>query len=457
MSSGRTNSAELPAKLQSALDQTAALVKEAAVDVAGAPPVKTIVIDKALDAAPTPAPERAKPVPPQGDRLFAMKAPWIMAKLMDDFRLSDKMAAGILGNIGHECAGFRLMQEVKPLGGGRGGFGWAQWTGVRRTAFEKFCDTQGLLPTSDKANYAFLKLELETTHKAALNKLRATKTLRSAVVEFEKQFERAHKDHKHYNRRENWAKLAFDSIDRSIPAAVASILDPDQIHQVAATAKAGNAAFWVIDQFSDEGGQALVRQTGEERPEILLSDTTVFPLPVGLVPAAAAALLSKDVVEDGAAPPAIQAASAGAGQDVSHQVFAESKKCNGTLVSRNVPGTNGGRLGCAWAVNEVFRRAIGRPIGGNLSTVAMTQVLRNRHTPLTEADLVPGTVVMSPTQGNNVGHVGILGELATQRSETIVYSNKSSRGVFSDDFTLGRWKAFYNARKGLPVLFFSVT
>src|SRR5207237_660573 len=73
----------------------------------------------------------------------------------------------ILGNIGHECGGFRLMQELRPTSG-RGGFGWVQWTGPRRVAFEKFCDDNGLEPTSDAANYRFLKLELQTTEKATV-------------------------------------------------------------------------------------------------------------------------------------------------------------------------------------------------------------------------------------------------------------------------------------------------
>ena len=47
-------------------------------------------------------------------------------------------AAGILGNIGWECGGFKQLQEQNPVMGGRGGLGWCQWTAGRRTQFEEW-------------------------------------------------------------------------------------------------------------------------------------------------------------------------------------------------------------------------------------------------------------------------------------------------------------------------------
>jgi hypothetical protein len=136
-------------------------------------------------------PFKPGPIPPGIDGLFLSKAPDIMRRLMKDFGFTDVQAAGILGNIGHECAGFRLMQEVKPVGGGRGGFGWVQWTGSRRRAFEAFCAEKGLEPTSDDANYGFLDRELRTSEKATVPAVRATASLEAAVEAFERKFERA--------------------------------------------------------------------------------------------------------------------------------------------------------------------------------------------------------------------------------------------------------------------------
>ena len=141
------------------------------------------------------------------DETFREKAPGIMRRLMDDFGLTEVQAAGVLGNIGHECAGFRLMQEVRPQSG-RGGFGWAQWTGPRRVAFEGWCGDRGFNLESDDGNYGFLKHELETTHKRAITAVKRAETLRDAVEEFERIFEVA--GVKHYDRRERWARIALE-------------------------------------------------------------------------------------------------------------------------------------------------------------------------------------------------------------------------------------------------------
>jgi Phage tail lysozyme len=99
--------------------------------------------------------------------LFAQKAPAIIEQLMADFQLSDIQAAAILGNIGHECAGFHALHELgQPEG--RGGYGWAQWTGPRREKFLAWCKQYRLDWQSEAANYGFLKHELETTEGAAI-------------------------------------------------------------------------------------------------------------------------------------------------------------------------------------------------------------------------------------------------------------------------------------------------
>ena len=110
-----------------------------------------------LDApAARPSPSQAK-----GLGLFRSKAPRVMHDLIRDLGLTTVQAAAILGNIGHECAGFTLLQEQKPLRGGRGGWGWCQWTGSRRTEFEKWAADHGLDFSGDRANYGFLLEELE--------------------------------------------------------------------------------------------------------------------------------------------------------------------------------------------------------------------------------------------------------------------------------------------------------
>lgn len=85
----------------------------------------------------------------------------LLSDLKRDFGLTDAQAAGVVGNLMHESGGFQSLQEQNP-GSGRGGFGYAQWTGARRNAFENYAAQNGLDPKSYEANYGYLKHELNT-------------------------------------------------------------------------------------------------------------------------------------------------------------------------------------------------------------------------------------------------------------------------------------------------------
>lgn len=124
--------------------------------------------------------------------LFTDKAPWIINLLRADFGLTAEEGAAIVGNIGHESGGFKYFQEIHPtVPGSKGGFGWCQWTGPRRVAFEAYCKRNHLDPMSDRANYGFLFVELTTTEKAAIPALKAAIGLEQKVAAFERKFERA--------------------------------------------------------------------------------------------------------------------------------------------------------------------------------------------------------------------------------------------------------------------------
>ncbi|NVN87389.1 MAG: hypothetical protein HXX15_15020 [Rhodopseudomonas sp.] len=455
-----TDTAKLPDDLQSALDATKNAMAAAFVTVTGAAPGSSATLDS-QDVAAGPASNPDQPVPAKGTETFVAKAPGVMESLISDFALKDFQAAGILGNIGEECDGFREMQERKPLmAGSKGGFGWAQWTGSRRDLFESFCSTNGLSPFSDAANYGFLKQELKTTQAMALTAVQKATNLSKVVRAFEATFERAKAGLEHFDRRDDWANLALNSFrasaERRVPPEVAKILDPDLAHRVIARANAGNASFWVIDQFTDDGGQVLVKQESGQNPVILATDTTIFPLKAGLVIPAVAAQLSADFKGTVVTPPAVVVQPAGSSAEVNARVFAKAKECDETLVTRDAPNTNHGRLACAYAVNEVVRRALGKPVGGGLSTAEMGEVLARNQTALLEQQIDSGMIIISPTHAGNVGHVGIVGEVKTPVSATVIYSNSSSRGIFSHAFTLGRWKAYYRDRKGLPVFFYAL-
>ena len=140
---------------------------------------------------------------------------------MKDFQLNPEQAAGIMGNLGHESAGFTTMQE-KGMKSGRGGLGWAQWTGSRRKQYEAYLAQTGQQANSDEANYGFLKQELtngpEASAIANIKKSSGLTGVNGAVYNFERKFERSG-DVKNgvivkqpqYNSRYSYAQRALDA------------------------------------------------------------------------------------------------------------------------------------------------------------------------------------------------------------------------------------------------------
>jgi Phage tail lysozyme len=126
------------------------------------------------------------PAPPAP---FEARGGWVVDRLCTDLALTPPQAAGIVGNLGYESDGFTKLQEVAPRTG-RGGYGWAQWTGTRRDAYEKWCSEQKLDPTSDQANYGYLLVELRSSEAHALDRVRKTDTLEAATFTFGVDFER---------------------------------------------------------------------------------------------------------------------------------------------------------------------------------------------------------------------------------------------------------------------------
>lgn len=114
----------------------------------------------------------------------------LMGDLMRDFGLTEAQAAGVVGNLDHESGGFKSLQEIEPLvEGSRGGYGYAQWTGPRRRAFEAWAAENGLDPASYEANYGFLRHELTATPEGAvIDKLRGAQDPATAATIFSKTF-----------------------------------------------------------------------------------------------------------------------------------------------------------------------------------------------------------------------------------------------------------------------------
>jgi hypothetical protein len=115
----------------------------------------------------------------------------VARQLQVDLQLTPEQAAGIVGNLWHESAGMNSnvnefgsdpsKPTYGPPNGTLFGYGWAQWTGERKTAYLAYCQANGLEASSPAANYAFLKHELLTSEAVSLGKVREAGTVDEAA------------------------------------------------------------------------------------------------------------------------------------------------------------------------------------------------------------------------------------------------------------------------------------
>lgn len=188
--------------------------------------------------------------------MFETKSTEVMDYLIRDFGISVEDAAAILGNIGHECAGFKHLKQI-----GGTAYGWPQWDGVRRDAYFDWCVKNSLDRASEKANYGYLVFELKGSEKGALKALADAKGLDAKTIAFEKSFERAGK--KHYSSRQDYAQRALeaylaaksgqpiDEIESGVIASITSL-------QKALNFLGGNAGF--VDGIFGPKTEAAIRK-----------------------------------------------------------------------------------------------------------------------------------------------------------------------------------------------------
>jgi hypothetical protein len=147
--------------------------------------------------------------------LFQTKVVKFIPRLMRDVSCDLETACAIFGNIGHECNGFQTMQEIG-VTPPKGGWGWQQWTGPRRTAFMDWAFKRKLDPAGDEANYGFMVYELLGTEKASLAATKKAVGLNDKTDTFERTNERAGVPA--LASRRKYAKIALDAYNASLAA-----------------------------------------------------------------------------------------------------------------------------------------------------------------------------------------------------------------------------------------------
>ena len=119
--------------------------------------------------------------------------------LKKDFGLTDAQAAGIVGNLWHESGGMNSgITQGGGIGGPNGnmaddnanGYGIAQWGGVRKQGLIAYAEANKLDPSSQAANYGYLKQELSGEYKGAIDAVKGTNDVAGATAAFCNSFEK---------------------------------------------------------------------------------------------------------------------------------------------------------------------------------------------------------------------------------------------------------------------------
>lgn len=121
---------------------------------------------------------------------FEDRAVWLIGKLLPDFPQWTYLdACACAGNFGRE-SGIQMIQE-----GGQtppnGGWGFAQWTGPRRRAFETYCARSGRSPSAMSTGYAYTFVELKGEFAKVVDLVAAAPSLEAKVAAFEQHYEMA--------------------------------------------------------------------------------------------------------------------------------------------------------------------------------------------------------------------------------------------------------------------------
>src|SRR5437879_2112141 len=159
--------------------------------------------------------------------LITDKVKVYLPRIMKDLSITRIQACGIFGNIGGETGGFAALQEIKPtVAGSKGGYGWLQWTGPRRRAYEAWAKAQSLDVSKDETNYAYLVKETLTDEVHSLVQLRKTSTVEAATETF--MLQNLRPGIPNLKGRIDWAKKAYTAsepvIVPTVPKATGAIV-----------------------------------------------------------------------------------------------------------------------------------------------------------------------------------------------------------------------------------------
>lgn len=114
-------------------------------------------------------------------------------------------------------------------------------------------------------------------------------------------------------------------------------------------------------------------------------------------------------------------------------------------------------LGCANALSNIIRDALPElNFPKFVSTRAMYDYFEKSPSFIPTDDEDFSIIIISPTEGANIGHVGILGKRNNPDGSRYIMSNNSFTGQWDVTHSMKTWKRYYQEKKGLPVFMYQI-
>lgn len=193
----------------------------------------------------------------------------LIKALMSDYGLTAEQAAGPVGNFMTESAGTvtearKLPPDVNqgdvqgaPPNGGSLGYGWAQWSGSRKTSFVSHINSTGFKTpagnATDAADYSYLTKDFNGSYKSTVTQLKKQKSPEEAAVAFEATYERAGRPV--LDERKRHAREAFEDY-KSISGEGASTGEASSGCGTSSSANFGEVSFPL------KGSKSVVKNPG---------------------------------------------------------------------------------------------------------------------------------------------------------------------------------------------------
>lgn len=105
-------------------------------------------------------------------------------------------------------------------------------------------------------------------------------------------------------------------------------------------------------------------------------------------------------------------------------------------------------LACAESVSNIAHNALGTLPANVISTVVLCAILKQSGRFRAILEPKEGCIVVSPTEGTNIGHTGIF------ITDSQIASNDSRNGLFESNYSFSSWIAYFKFRKGLHIYIF---